>query len=163
MEERKATVRNGQKNSRSNSGVPSSGKSSLITSPSPCQTGLTLCFLGACSLVAKLCPTLCDPLDCRLPGSSVHGIFQAKILEWVDISPPGDLPNPGIELAFPISCIAGRFFITEPPGKRPYSSQSHCLWQRLMYIPLNLHSLIFQDTTDRLHFPVYLQLDVAVE
>ena len=68
---------------------------------------------------------------------------------------PGDVPNPGIKPAFPGSCIAGRFFITEPPGKRPYSSQSHCLWQRLMYIPLNLHSLVFQDTTDRLHFPVY--------
>ena len=37
-------------------------------------------------LVAQLCPTLCDPMDCRLPGSSVHGIFQAKILKWVAIS-----------------------------------------------------------------------------
>ena len=33
-------------------------------------------------LVAQLCPTLCDPLDCSLPGSSVHGIFQARVLEW---------------------------------------------------------------------------------
>ena len=32
------------------------------------------------------CPTLCDPMDCSLPGSSVHGIFQARILEWVAIS-----------------------------------------------------------------------------
>ena len=31
-------------------------------------------------------PTLCDPMDCRLPGSSVHGIFQARVLEWVAIS-----------------------------------------------------------------------------
>ena len=29
------------------------------------------------------CPTLCDPMDCNLPGSSVHGIFQARVLEWV--------------------------------------------------------------------------------
>ena len=36
--------------------------------------------------VAQLCPTLCDPMDCSLPGSSVHGIFQAKVLEWVAIS-----------------------------------------------------------------------------
>ena len=28
------------------------------------------------------CPTLCDPMDCSLPGSSVHGIFQARVLEW---------------------------------------------------------------------------------
>ena len=34
-------------------------------------------------LVAQLCLTLCDPMDCSPPGSSVHGIFQARILEWV--------------------------------------------------------------------------------
>ena len=39
-----------------------------------------------CYLVAKLYPTLCNPIDCSLPDSSVHGISQAKILEWVDIS-----------------------------------------------------------------------------
>ena len=33
-----------------------------------------------------MCPTLCDPMDCSLPGSSVHGIFQARVLEWVAIS-----------------------------------------------------------------------------
>ena len=38
------------------------------------------------SEVAQLCPILCDPLDCRPPGSSVHGILQARILEWVAIS-----------------------------------------------------------------------------
>ena len=36
-------------------------------------------------LVAEACPTLCKPIDCRLPDSSVHGIFQARILEWVAI------------------------------------------------------------------------------
>ena len=34
------------------------------------------------SEVAQLCPTLCDPMDCSLPSSSVHGIFQARVLEW---------------------------------------------------------------------------------
>ena len=38
------------------------------------------------SEVAQSCPTLCDPMDCSLPGSSVHGIFQARILGWVPIS-----------------------------------------------------------------------------
>ena len=38
------------------------------------------------SEVAQLCPTLCDPMDCSLPGSSVHGIFQARVLEWGAIS-----------------------------------------------------------------------------
>ena len=44
---------------------------------------------------AELCPTLCDPMDHSPPGSSVHGTLQARILEWVAIPPPGDLPNPG--------------------------------------------------------------------
>ena len=38
------------------------------------------------SEVAQSCPTLCDPVDCSPPGSSVHGILQARILEWVAIS-----------------------------------------------------------------------------
>ena len=36
--------------------------------------------------VAQLCPTLRDPMDCSLPGSSVHGSFQARVLEWVAIA-----------------------------------------------------------------------------
>ena len=49
--------------------------------------------------VTQSCPTLCDPMDCSLPGSSVHRILQARILERVAGSLPsaGDLPNPGIE------------------------------------------------------------------
>ena len=43
-------------------------------------------LIVACCSVAKLCPTLCDPMDCSLPGSSVHGISQARILEWVALS-----------------------------------------------------------------------------
>ena len=42
-------------------------------------------FMKVKVLVAQLCPTLCDPMDCSLPGSSVHGILQARILEWVAI------------------------------------------------------------------------------
>ena len=38
------------------------------------------------SVVAQSCPTLCDPMDCIPPGSSIHGIFQARVLEWVAIS-----------------------------------------------------------------------------
>ena len=43
------------------------------------------------------CLTLCDPMNCSLPGSLVHGISQARILEWVACPSPGDLPNPGIK------------------------------------------------------------------
>ena len=52
-----------------------------------------------CFSVGQSCPTLCDPVDCNLLGFSVHGILQARILEWVPA--PGDLPNPGIEPRFP--------------------------------------------------------------
>ena len=38
------------------------------------------------SEVAQSCPTFCDPMDCSLPGSSIHGIFQARVLEWVAVS-----------------------------------------------------------------------------
>ena len=53
------------------------------------------------SEVAQLFPTLCDPVDCSLPGSSFHGILQAKILEWIAISFSRDLPDPGIEPGLP--------------------------------------------------------------
>ena len=52
--------------------------------------------ISAVHVHAQLCPTLCDPMDCSPPGSSVHGIFQARILEWVPIAYSGDLPDPGI-------------------------------------------------------------------
>ena len=48
-----------------------------------------MCIAAALSLiyfVARSCPSLCDPLDCSLPRSSVHGIFQARVLEWVAVS-----------------------------------------------------------------------------
>ena len=43
--------------------------------------------------VTQSCPTLCDPMDCNLPGSSVHGILQPIIVEWVVISYSEDLPD----------------------------------------------------------------------
>ena len=61
-----------------------------------------------CYLVAKLCLTLCDPLDC---SSSIHGISQARILEvGCHFLLPGDLPHPGIKLTSP--ALAGGFFAT---------------------------------------------------
>ena len=57
--------------------------SSLLCRIQICQP-ITTC-MSACS-VAQSCPTLCDPMDCSLAGSSVHGIFQARILEQVTIS-----------------------------------------------------------------------------
>ena len=48
-------------------------------------------------LVAQSCPALCGPLDYSPPGSSVHGILQARMMQWVAISSSKDLPDPGIE------------------------------------------------------------------
>ena len=45
-----------------------------------------LCVYMCVCICSQLCPTLCDPVDCSPPGSSVHGIFQARKLEWVAIS-----------------------------------------------------------------------------
>ena len=50
-------------------------------------------------LIAQLYLTLCDPKDCSPPGSSVRGVLQARILEWVSSS--GDLPDPEIKLGSP--------------------------------------------------------------
>ena len=78
-------------------------------------------LLCACVLVAQLCLVLYDPVDCIPPGSSVHGVLQARVLEWVVIpssrgsSPPRDQTR--------VSYIAGKFFTT---------------WVTLLYICLCL-------------------------
>ena len=71
------------------------------------------------SEVAQSCPTLCDPMDCSPPGSSVHGIFQARVLEWVAIAFSRGPSGPRDRA--PVSCITGRHFTVRAPGK-PLSS-----------------------------------------
>ena len=98
--------------------------------------------------IAKLCPILCYPMDCSLPGSSVHKIFQARILEWVAISffrgysQPRDLPasptSPG---------LAGRFFTTWACWEAPHpktNPTSSLFYELLTSIHLeNTHSSHF--------------------
>ena len=48
-------------------------------------------------LVAQSCPTLCNPTDYSPPGSSLHRIFQVRVLEWEPFPSPEDLPNSGTE------------------------------------------------------------------
>ena len=67
------------------------------------------------SEVIQSCPTLCDFMDCRLPGSSIHGILQARVLEWVPCPSPGDLPDPGTEPMSP--ALQADALTSEPPGK----------------------------------------------
>ena len=86
------------------------------------------------SELAQSCPTLCDPMDCSLPGSSLHWILQARVLEWVSISfsrgSSLDLPDPGIEPGSP--AFQADTLTSEPPGMvgyakgHPYSQTVTC-------------------------------------
>ena len=71
------------------------------------------------SEVAQSCVTLCSPMDCSLPGSSIHGIFQARVLEWVAISFSSGSPQPrdGIWVSY----MQTDALPSEPPGKPFYS------------------------------------------
>ena len=60
------------------------------------------------SEIAQLCLTLCDPIDCSLPGPSVHGIFQAIVLEWMAISFSRGSSQPRARTQ--VSCILDRRF-----------------------------------------------------
>ena len=72
-------------------------------------------YISCCCLVTKSCLTLCYPVDCSPPGSSVHGISQARVLEWVAIPFSKGSFQPRDQTL--ISCLVGRFFTTESPGK----------------------------------------------
>ena len=69
-------------------------------------------------LVAQSCLTLCDPMRCSPPGSSVHGILQARILEWVATSSSRRSSGPRIRIQ--VSCIVGRFFTVWATREVPY-------------------------------------------
>ena len=74
----------------------------------------------------QLNPTLCDPVDCSLPGSSVHGILQARILEWVAIpfSRGSSQPRDQTLISY-VSSLAGRFFTTSATWEDIGSSIKH--------------------------------------
>ena len=77
-------------------------------------------ILGQCmhAKSLQLCPTLCDPMDCSLPGSSVHEFYRQEYWSGLPFPSPGDLPDPGIEPGSLTSpALAGRFFTTNTgPG-----------------------------------------------
>ena len=71
-------------------------------------------------LVIQSCPTLCDPTDCSPPGSPVHWVFQARILELVAVSYSGDLPDPGA--GYP--ALQADSLPSEPPGNPAKAAKS---------------------------------------
>ena len=74
-------------------------------------------------------------MDCSPPGSSVHGVPQARILEGLPFRPLGDLPDSAIEPLSPV--LASGFFTTEPPGK---PGKCLCCWHYLFLCPLVVES-----------------------
>ena len=90
-----------------------------------------------------------DRMDCSSPGFSVHEILQARILKWVGILSPGNLPDPGIELASLVSlALPGRFFTIEPSGTADVDlinmewvwDSSFLTWFQVIPMPLTLRS-----------------------
>ena len=91
-----------------------------------------------CAKLFQLCPNLFDPMNCNPPGSSVHGILQARILSGLPCPPPEDLPHPGIKPASLMSpALADGVFTTSATWEAPKNyhviQQSH-FW---VYIPKN--------------------------
>ena len=67
--------------------------------------------LAVCAKSLQMCPNLCEPVDCSPPGSSVHGILQARILKWVPTPSSWNLPDLGIEpTSLTTPALVGRFF-----------------------------------------------------
>ena len=84
-----------------------------ITMAFPSCIRETVCRVYMC---VQLCLTLCNPMNCSPPGFSLHGILQARILEWMPFPLPGDLPNLGTEsMSLLFSALVGS--TSEPPGK----------------------------------------------
>ena len=93
------------------------------------------------SEVTQLCPTLCDPMGCSLSSSSVNGIFQARVLEWIAISFSKGSFRPRNRTQ--VSCIAGRRFtvwaIREVTIPRPQLQSLH--WGHLRHWPTPMATL----------------------
>ena len=111
------------------------------------NTGVGCHFLLQCmkvkseSEVAQSCPSPSDPMDCSPPGSSVHGIFQASVLEWVVMPSSSGSSQPRDRTH--VSCMAGRFFTAEPPGEAHFIYNSVYFSIPIsQFIPFPLFSLL---------------------
>ena len=86
-------------------------------------------------LVSQLSKTICDPMDCSPPGSSVHGIFQERVLEWVAI--PFSRESSWPRGWTPVSCIAGRFFTIWAPREAHWTEMKVGKEGRTFYDPIS--------------------------
>ena len=90
------------------------GDSVSVTEVGLLKSSFCVSLSLASESVSRSCPTLRDPMDSSTPGSFVHGILQARILEWVAIPSPGDLSDLGIKPGSPTSQADS--LPSEPPG-----------------------------------------------
>ena len=124
-------------------------RSELLTVRCKCQALPRVCVLrgvhehGHARSQSLSCVQLCGSMDCSLPGSTVHGILQARILDWVAISYSRWSPQPK-DQTHVSPALAGRFFTTEPCGKP-------------IYILIDMLQIIYNDNIihlNKLHFKV---------
>ena len=97
----------------------------------------------------QLCLTLCDPMDCSPPSSSVHEILQARILELVAI--PFSMASSWLRDQTCISCITGRFFTAEPLGKLLFLSSRDQV--RLLHGAGGAHKFVFSGKEKNIEGP----------
>ena len=91
-----------------------------------------------CVLLPQLCLTLLDPMDCSPPGFSIHGILQARLLEWIAVpsSRRSSQPRDQTYIFYTSTALAGRFFTTSTTGEAQYWTyqyfnilESNDIWQ----------------------------------
>ena len=94
----------------------------------------------ACML-SQLCPTLCDPMGCSLPGSSIHGISHARIVEWVAISFSREFSWPRDRTHIScVSCTAGKFFTIWATRGSPWLQWQPWFWSIIFDFPQSFTS-----------------------
>ena len=98
-------------------------------------------------LVALSCPTLCEPMDCSKPGSSVAGVSRQEYSSGLPFPSPGDLPNSGIEPRSP----------THQADSLPSESPGKSLWLLINLISSEMSSLISYLIKSHLHYSISLQ------
>ena len=109
-------------------------------------------------LVAQSCPILWDPMDYSPPGSSVYGISLARILEWVAISSPEDLPDPGIEPRSP-TLQTDLYCLSHQRSQCWIQALSIIYFLRMVYISLQILQLLntfYREEED----PIYRDLKI---
>ena len=139
----------------------------ILRVQSPGGSGPPVGFYGLallCCLVTQPCSIIYNPKDCSLPDSSVHGLLQARILEWVAISSSRESSWPGHWTCISRgSCIAGGFFTTEPPGKLLCSSFHFFLTAASMeFLPFKVPFLWVWRNFTLLRMSMNLQIPVDI-